>query len=98
MADFRRFVETSCFECVIDVVGWTDGYGDRNSAAVDVGILSFHARLEWRSWRARLGRAVRALRGQEYPWLEFYDGAELDIFIDALRDAGAVAFSPDATE
>ena len=92
MSDFRRFVETSCFECVIDVVGWASGYGDRDSANVNVGLLSFHDRMEWRSWRGRLRRALRALRAEDYPWLEFYGRAELDGFVDALRAAGDTAF------
>ena len=98
MPDFRRFVETSCFECVIDVAAWTSPDGECNGASVDVGLMSFHGRMEWRSWRGRLRRALRAVRAEEYPWLEFSDGPELDAFIDALGAAGTIAFPRHETE
>lgn len=98
MADFRRFIVTACFECVIDVVAWTRDDGDDDTSSVDVGLLSFHGRVDWRSLRGRVRRCVRALRGEPYPWLEFCGRQKLAAFIGALREAAGVAFPSDAVD
>ncbi len=49
----RRFVETKCVECVVDIHGWREPWDER-AAFLLVGCLSNHA-YRWReSWRGRL--------------------------------------------
>lgn len=89
-ADYRKFLETPTFCCVIDVVGW-GRLGDY-PGWMNVGIISMHAHYDWRTWRARIARARAALFGEAQPFVEFHTGKDVAAFVGALTEASAVAF------
>ncbi len=91
--DYRKLVETACLDCVIDVIAWTPWGGDAGTpGSVNVRLLSNHTTADHRTWRARIERAISALRAGDYPFLEFHAPEDLAAFIDALVEAGTVSF------
>ena len=87
----RRFVETGCAGCVIDVMAF-----DGDHPALYVGVLSNHLPVEhwrWLGHNGRLRRAWRILRGRgPYPTIEFLAAEEAAKFQIALGEAVAMAF------
>lgn len=99
IGDFRRLLPTACQECVVDIVAWRDKAGIEDWLAhgsVNIGLISSHDVSYFNSWRGKLQRLRLVLRGESYPWLEFFDREQAEIFLTAVREAIDVAF-PAAT-
>jgi hypothetical protein len=101
IGDFRRLLPTACQECIVDIVAWRDKAGVENWAElgwVNIGLISSHDVAYFNSWRGKLQRLCLALRGESYPWLEFYDREQAEAFLTAVREAMDVAFPAAKTE
>lgn len=89
MADSRRFVETGCHDCIIDVTGWDFGPKDEYTA-VYVRLLSGHIPAERKAlfgYNGRIRGAWMALRNRDDHLLEFYESDTVENFIRALQEA-----------
>lgn len=92
-SDYRKLLPTACFECVVDIVGWTDLEAGGPYGSVNVGVHSTHLALWRRSFRQRIARALTAVRADDPEgYLDFRSREEIDLFIEALREARDVAF------
>ena len=95
VGDFRRLLTTPCPDCVIDVVAWRGaeaGPGSSTDGWVNVGLLSHHTFAHFNSWRGKIQRIGHVLKGESYPWLEFFDRDTAEKFAVALKEATDVAF------
>lgn len=75
MGDFRKLLTTVCPECVVDVSAfhWSD-----DDSEVCVGLLPGHDAMYFGSWRGKLARIARVLRGESYPALTFHTRQEAE--------------------
>lgn len=97
ISDFRRLLPTPCQECVVDIVAWRDEAEIQGWPArgwISVGLISSHDIAYFRSWRGKVHRLRLMLKGESYPWLEFYDRAAAEEFIVTFGQAIDVAFPP----
>ena len=91
---WRKFIDTSCHECVLAVEGFGgDGYDDERF--VSAHLFSGHNR--GYGVVARLKEAWRRLWGEPEEWVEFYAAERLDEFIAVLQEAREVVW-PDTRE
>lgn len=94
-SDFRRLLPTHCQECVLDIVVWRD---ETNVAEwpqggwVNVGMISNHEHRFFHSWRGRLYRLGLVMKGDSYPWLQFFNREDAEGCAAGLGDAADVAF------
>ena len=49
--------------------------------------ISNHAFRDWETWGSKLRRIIEVLRGEGYPFLEFYSRRDLDAFVTSLQEA-----------
>ena len=93
MFDYRKLLETPCSDCIIDVVGWKSFDAKWPQAGeVNIGLISGYDYHRFKTWRGKLERIAKTLRGESYPALFFYQREDLEAFVDALREAADVAF------
>lgn len=81
----RRFVETSCVECVVDIHGWREPWHER-AAFVFVSCLSNHAYHGRYSWRGKVALIKEAFRSGPCQVLEFVTPDEVNEFIVRLLE------------
>jgi hypothetical protein len=94
-SDFRRLLPTRCQECVVDIVAWRDTTNVAEwpqGGWVNVGMISSHEHRFFDSWRGKLYRLGLVLKGESYPWLQFFDREDAERFATALGEAVDVAF------
>ncbi len=79
---------TPCWSCVIDAVGWRDPKETEwpQRGWINVGLISNHDFADFRSWRGKLRRVAQVLRGETYPFLEFYCRKDVAAFVAALEE------------
>ena len=88
----RRFIDTSCHECVIGL----EVSADPDDRWVQVDIFSSHDRFYFRrGWRglwARLKMAWAMLQGEGDEWVSFSTPEQVLQFTDALKEALVTAW------
>jgi len=83
-ADFRRFVETECMSCVVDVAGFRWGDTPPIDGEILIGLVGRHNHRP--TWKFRLKLAWKVLRGQSTDEIELMSERDTDDLISALQD------------
>jgi hypothetical protein len=72
VSDYRKLLTTPCWSCVIDVTGWREPENSDwpQRGWINVGLISNHDFLDFRSWRGKVRRIWAVLHSETYPFLE----------------------------
>jgi hypothetical protein len=89
VSHYRKLLTTACWSCVIDVTGWRepDNTNWPECGWINLGLISNHDFRDFQSWRGKVRRILAVLRGETYPFLEFYCREDVDALTAALQEA-----------
>jgi len=93
MFDYRKLLETPCSDCIIDAVAWKSFDPDSPQAGeINIGLISGYDYHRFKTWRGKLERLGKIVKGESYPALFFYQREDVGAFIATLQLAAEVAF------